>query len=561
MHSILRECNVPYCEGVLIIGQCIEKLGSIQVFLDEDGSYNGWDFATNKYVANPYHDKPKDYKPVPFKKSKAQIQAEIEEIEECEACNLPDRKLRKETLDYFGVKIGVSEVDGTTPTLHYYPYLKGADVVGYKVRLIQDKRMWSVGDQKDVDLFGWNQAIQAGGKKLFICEGEVDAMSLYQIFKDHNKGTQYADFAPAVVSLPHGAGSASRDLTKHLKSIREHFKEVVLVFDMDKAGKAAAEAVMLIIPDAVVAALPSKDVSDCLMEGRSKACYNAVQFNAKKPKNTRLVLGGSVAEDARKEAEWGFSYPYQQLTDLTRGQRMGETVYWGAGVKLGKSELLNALVAHNIVEHGWICFVAKTEESNIRSLQGVVGKVANRIFHDPKIPFDYDAFDKALPVVKDNLILLNLYQELTWEGLKDDIRAAVGMGAKAVFIDPITTLSNGVNAAEANTLLQKVAQEAAQLAMDHQIIVHLFCHLKAPEGGPSHERGGAVQSHQFAGSRGMMRSCHAMVGLEGNKDPDLDPNERNLRTLVLLEDRQSGSSGKVKLFWDAATGAFHEIKN
>jgi twinkle protein len=270
-------------------------------------------------------------------------------------------------------------------------------------------------------------------------------------------------------------------------------------------------------------------------------------------------MDSDVIEDARKETPWGFTYPYKGLTELTRGQRFGETVYWGAGVKMGKSELLNDLVAHNIIEHGWKVFVAKPEESNKRTLQGVVGKVANRIFHDPKIPFDYEAFDKAVPQIADKLIMLNLYQELSWENLQADIRAAVMEGAKAVFIDPITVLTNGVNAADANTLLQKFAQGLAQLAMDLNVIVHIFCHLKSPDAGPAHERGGEVLSHQFAGSRAMMRACHTMIAMQGDKNPDHTPEQRNMRTLVLLEDRATGSSGKVPIYWDGRTGAFNEI--
>lgn len=453
----------------------------------------------------------------------------------------------------------MSEVDGTTPTLHYYPYLKGADVVGYKVRLIQDKRMWSVGDQKDVDLFGWNQAIQAGGKKLFICEGEVDAMSLYQIFKDHNKGTQYADFAPAVVSLPHGAGSASRDLTKHLKSIREHFKEVVLVFDMDKAGKAAAEAVMLIIPDAVVAALPSKDVNDCLMEGRSKACYNAVQFNAKKPKNSRIVSGNDLHEQAKVRAEYGVSWPWKHVTEATRGIRTGETIYIGAGQKQGKSEIVNTLAAHCIKEHGWKVFLCKPEESNNKTYKLVAGKLTGKFFHDPTKPFDEEAYDRAGEILQDKLFMLNLYQHMGWESLKTDIREAALDGCKAIIIDPITNLTNGMNAADANTKLQEIAQELAAMALDLNVVIFIFCHLRNPDGGPPHERGGEVLSSQFAGSRAMARSCNYMLGLEGNRDSNLSPEERNMRTLVLLEDREFGEVGRYKLYWNRDTGLFHEV--
>ena len=548
------------------MSKCVEKLphkcgsqNGLQVFLEDNGTYSGYCFSCGTYEPSPYSDKPKDYKPAVAIKSQEQIDEELAAIQDLQTVALPERKLRKDSLAYFNVKIGVSEIDGETPETHYYPYSKGGVLKGYKVRLIQGKKFWAVGTIKDVDLFGWDKAIATGAKRLFITEGEIDAISLYQIFKDQAKGTAYADFDPAIVSLISGASSAPRDLAKFLPEIRKHFKEIVLVFDSDEPGQKAAEAVSKIIPDALIATLPEKDVNECLKSGRGKAAHAACQFNASRPKNTRIVYANSVVDDARKETEWGFSYPFKMLTELTRGQRLGETVYWGAGVKLGKSELLNALVAHNITEHGWKCFVAKPEESNKRTLQGVVGKVVGRIFHDPKIPFDFDAFDAGVPRVADKLLMMNLYQELSWENLQADIRAAAGEGCKAVFIDPITVLTNGVPAADANTLLQKFAQGLSQMAMDLGLIVHIFCHLKAPDAGPPHERGGEVQSYQFAGSRAMMRACNAMIGMEGNKDPNLAIEQRNLRDLILLEDRQTGSTGKVKLYYDAATGLFNEV--
>jgi twinkle protein len=50
-----------------------------------------------------------------------------------------------------------------------------------------------------------------------------------------------------------------------------------------------------------------------------------------------------------------------------------------------------------------------------------------------------------------------------------------------------------------------------------------------------------------------------MLGLEGNRDPHLPPEERNLRTLVLLEDREFGEVGRFKMYWDKHTGLFNEL--
>jgi twinkle protein len=538
---------------------CVEKIGSIQIFLEDDGKYTGYDFATNKYIPDPYKDKPADYKPVRLRKSKEEMAKEVAAITEYQTLALPDRKLTKETLEYFNIKIGVSEKDGETPEVHYYPYTQGGDVVGYKARVIESKQMWSVGDQKDVDLFGWQQAIAVGAKRLYITEGELDAASLYQIFKDHNKGTAYAAFNPSIVSLPHGAGSASRDISRCLKSIREHFKEIVLVFDNDVAGQKAIDDTMLVIPDAVVAKLPAKDANECLMQGRNKAAYNACTFNAQKPKNTRLVSGNDLHESSKEAAVYGVSWPWRHITEATRGIRLGETIYIGAGQKQGKSEIVNTLAAHFIKEHGWKVFLIKPEESNKKTYKLVAGKLTGKFFHDPNKPFDEVAYDRAGEVLQDHLYMLNLYQHVGWESLKTDIRQAAMEGCKAIMIDPITNLTNGMNSADANTKLQEIAQELAAMALDLNVVIFIFCHLRNPDGGPPHERGGEVLSSQFAGSRAMARSCNYMLGLEGNRDPNLSPEERNLRKLVLLEDREFGEVGRYGLYWDNSTGLFNEI--
>lgn len=554
----------------MTISRCVEKLphrtdkcnssNGLQVFLKENGKYEGYCFACGTVVPDPYKDRPADYRPSFKGKSSEEVAKEIEEITyEYKCSDLPDRKLKKEYLEHFGVKVGLSETDGTTVVSHYYPYENKGEIVGYKVRIVDGKRMFSVGDQRNVDLFGWSQALQAGGKKLFITEGELDAVALFQIMKEKNKGTPYADLSPAVVSLAHGASSAAKDIAKCLTDIRRHFKEIILVFDMDEPGKKAAEEVMKVVPDAFVASLPEKDANECLIKGKSVQCYNAVQFNAQKPKNTRLVSARELHDKAKEPPKFGVSWPWKHITEATRGIRTGETIYIGAGQKQGKSEVVNTLAAHFIKEFGWKVFLVKPEESNNKTYKLVAGKLTGKFFHDPTKPFDEKAYDDAGRVLDEHLYMLNLYQHVGWETLKADIRSAAMEGCKAIIIDPITNLTNGMDAASANVKLQEIAQELSAMALDLDVVIFIFCHLRNPESGPPHERGGEVLSSQFAGSRAMARSCNLMLGLEGNRDPNLQPEERNVRTLVLLEDREFGETGRYKLYWDKSTGLFNEL--
>ena len=157
--------------------------------------------------------------------------------------------------------------------------------------------------------------------------------------------------------------------------------------------------------------------------------------------------------------------------------------------------------------------------------------------------------------------MLDLYQHIGWESLRQDIFEATEYGIDAVFIDPITNLTNGMNASAANEKLQEIAQDISAIALDLNLAIFLFCHLKNPEGGPSHERGGKILSSQFAGSRAMARSCNYMFGLEGDKDPDLTEEERNMRKLVCLEDREFGEVFQSNLFWDKNTTQFNEVSH
>jgi len=50
----------------------------------------------------------------------------------CGVVGLPQRKLHAMALGHFGVKVGMSEVDGKTPTVTYFPYTRDGEVVRYK---------------------------------------------------------------------------------------------------------------------------------------------------------------------------------------------------------------------------------------------------------------------------------------------------------------------------------------------------------------------------------------------------------------------------------------------
>lgn len=211
-----------------------------------------------------------------------------------------------------------------------------------------------------------------------------------------------------------------------------------------------------------------------------------------------------------------------------------------------------------IVEHDSPVFLCKPEEENFITAQKLAGCAVDRVFHDPKVEFDEEAFDRGKRLIGDKAIMYGEYGKVSWSELKREIRyVTTAEGIKDVIIDPITCLTVGLSSGEVNEKLIELASELASMSKELDFTYYVFCHLNAPQSGPPHERGGHVQSVQFAGSRGMMRSAYYMIGLEGNKDPD-QPNLKNIRHLCVLEDRNFGENCKIPLHYNPNTGRLLE---
>jgi len=247
------------------------------------------------------------------------------------------------------------------------------------------------------------------------------------------------------------------------------------------------------------------------------------------------------------------------MTELTRGIRTGETIYITGTAKIGKSDVLNTIVAHLITKHDVKCYVCKPEESNLKTVKMLAGKVVGKIFHDPNVKFDDDAYDEATALLSGKVELVNIYQNVEWETLKADIIEASVGGCKAIFIDPLTVLTTGMTSADANTKLQEIAQNLSTLALDLDVVIFIFTHLKNPSSGPAYDRGGKINVGDITGSRGMSRSCNMVLGIQGNNDPELEDDERNLRDIVLLSDREFGGAGVQHLWWSNKTSLFTEV--
>jgi len=474
--------------------------------------------------------------------------SDVNNIKKLGSATLMDRHLNATTLEHYGVKVSVNTSNGEQDK-HYYPVTKNGTVHGYKVRALP-KTFATVGDTKGGELFG-QSVTPAGAKKLVITEGEIDAMSVFQVLY-----AKYPKFKPSVVSLTFGANVKSvADNIDYVNS----FDEVILCFDNDQAGQDVQQEVIdLVGAKAKVMYLSSKDANDSLTSGKKDEIVSAF-FNAKIPKPDGFVTVDDVWAEATAMPTWGKAWPWPSLTKLTYGRRLGEGIYFGAGVKIGKSEAVNQIVHHILnVEKGNVA-VFKLEEKPSMTVRKVAGKLAGKQFHIPDADFTQKQLEDAVgEVKKTGLVMYDSYGSTGWDSLKAAIRhAVVAEGCEDIIIDPLTRLTNGMPAAEANTELERISDELSKMAKDLGFFYHVFAHLKAPQKGKPHEQGGQVQSNQFTGSRSMMRAAYFLVGIERDKGAE-DEIVRNTSTFVLLEDRNFGNSGTFPVFYNRNTGDYLE---
>ena len=196
---------------------------------------------------------------------------------------ITSRGIGQDVVDHFGVKMEVNE-DGI-PAAHYYPYTKSGVVAAYKKRELP-KNFSTVGDFKGIELFGQAQA--SGGKYLVITEGELDCLVVAQAMKE-----QYNQYY-SVVSIP--SASHTKVILENREFVKQ-YKEVVLMFDQDEAGKKAAEQAAKIIGYGTtkVAKYSVKDPCELYAEGGKSAVLNAI-WNAQTYNPAGILTGEALWE-------------------------------------------------------------------------------------------------------------------------------------------------------------------------------------------------------------------------------------------------------------------------
>ena len=541
------------------MGECVEKLpcpecvssDALQVFEAEDGTFNGFCYACDTYHPHPYSNTVPKEEVIPISK-----------VDPTEYPILPivTRGIKEGVCKAFDVRCAVDESDGVTITESYYPDTKDGVVTGWEVRNHKDKSFYGIGDRKgSVELWGTSLAKKNNGRNLFVTEGRLDAMSLYQCLVEQ-QGKKYSSSRPSVVSLTRGAAGALKDLLNNREFV-ESFSDVVLCLDNDDAGKRAVKDIIKTFPLFKVATLPLKDANEMLLAKRDKELFNQVMWNSEVRRQGEIVDIEDFLETALLKPKMGVETPWPNVTKLIYGFRPHTVHIVGAAPKIGKSDHEYQIIHHLAYRLGIKVGVFDLENPPAKTSKKIASKEVGVDFTKPDSVYDVSTLRKSLLSMQGLVRFYDRGASRDWEDIRASIEEMHQLdGINFFVIDPLTSIVSRFSSSEANDRLNEICTDMADLVYKFPITLINYSHVNPKQkGSKAHEDGARVLSSEFTGSRAMEKWFHYGWGIRRNRSPDCPIEEQDISHLDLLFDRDFGNSGTTKLFFNKSNMRYLEV--
>ena len=415
-----------------------------------------------------------------------------------------------------------------------------------KLRTPKKSFSW-LGDPKAINLFG-EHLWETNGKRVVICEGEIDALSVSQIL----------DNKWPVVSIPNGAAAAAKAITKSIEWL-ESFEEVVLCFDQDEAGRSAANSCApLITPGKckIVHGLPEKDANECLIRGKHRELNQAL-WEAKTFRPDGVISGQELWDHINKEETgWSVEYPWEGFNTSLLGMRGGELVTLTAGTGIGKSSVCREL-AYDLVSNGHKVGYIALEESVKKTAECLMAIHLDT----PHTQFDTvadhrkrEAFDAILG--NGNLVLYDHWGSQDPARLLGQVRyMCKALDCKFIFIDHLSILVSALEEGDERRMIDNTMTKLRALVEETDTHCVLVSHLKRPD-GRGHEEGAATSLRQLRGSHAIAQLSDAVIGCERNQQDSLESRNTVIR---VLKNRYAGTTGVCStLEYNPSSGRLHE---
>lgn len=488
----------------------------------------------------------------------------LEEVNSLKSFDVPERNIRKETLERFGVKVGISETDGKTIVAVYFPSVnQKGKVVGYTKQDLtknkEEKGHWSCIGSVSISnkLFGQNVSESQNRKRnnLVITEGQWDCLSVYQALVDNVRGTKYDGLEPLVVSIPMGTANAVEAILHNENYVLSH-DALTIFFDDDYCtpaeqqkkimkGHEAREAVANALVGAGISLFTVtqddglKDASDYMQAGRSEELAKLVQFGRRPYSSEKIVKAGDLSLEfllePRPEGIYVNSFP--KLMEKIHGFRTRELVLLTSPSGVGKSTV-TSIFASAFMEANEKLGMIYLEETNKETMQRLIAsklKVNYLEFkNNPLAVASREAIEKARQDIVDNdqLVMLGHFGSLPVSELIAKIKHMhLVEGCKFIILDHLSLVISGSQVKDERKELDIVMTELAAFCAANDVCIIAVAHInrsaadqfKAPkvkEGEEPKPYWVQVTKEMMRGSAALEQLSFIILGLEPEIMPD-----------------------------------------
>ena len=468
---------------------------------------------------------------------------------------LRDRNLSLETVKKYGVTVAKSAAGYK----HIYPYYDKDDChVANKVRQINPKNFFAEGNLGAAQLFGQQLFPPKSARYITVCEGEIDAMSVFEL-----NGSKYPS-----VSIKNGAASAARDC-KHNFEYLNTFESIILCFDNDDAGrKGAAKVAELFEPHKCkIMKLEFKDANEYLKIGKreefTRAWWGAQPYTPAGIINLRDI-GDKLYEENVCDT---CSYPWEGLNEKLYGMRTGELVTFTSGSGMGKSSIIRELMHHILNKTKDNIGILALEENVRNTAFNIMSVEANSRLYIKEIREQYNReqlneWEKAT-LGTGRLFAFDHFGSITNDEILGRIRyMARALDCKWVMLDHLSILVSGQeDFGDERKSIDVLMTKLRSLVEETGIGLLLVSHLRRRTGDKGFEEGKEVTLSHLRGSASIGHLSDAVIALERNQQSE-DETEANTNVIRILKNRYTGDTGIAEhLYYNKQTGRMSAIDN
>lgn len=477
------------------------------------------------------------------------------------------RGLKDETTKPFGVRYAYDE-DGEVEE-QYYPTTQDGQIVGYKIREVP-KNFYSKGRTgADCELF-MQFKFNRGGKYVLITEGELDALSAYQMLAEYNKSKGH-DFETAVVSPTTGANSHKQIAAQY--RFFDSFDNIIVCYDNDKAGKEATEDVVKALPKGKVKIMHMryKDPNTYLEEGKQDEFVRNF-YEAKRYTPVGVLGSGELYDKILAQAtvpKVPFP-PFMNVLNemLVGGLPLGHIINIAAGTGLGKTSFVNEMIYHWIFNSPHKIGIVSMELDSGQYGETLLGRHLSRklsLIQDDEAKKELLESDKVRTKADElfynadgqhRFYLLD-NRDGTIEEIQDTVEElVVSCGCRIIVLDPLQDILDGLSNEE-QALFMKWAKG---IIKSHNVTLIFINHVRKSNGNTANSsQGSGFTEEEIMGSSTIIKSASANILLSRNKYSE-DPTERNTTKIVLSKNRICGITGPAgQVYYDNDTHTLHNL--